>query len=479
MPARSHRHFWPIGTLLSLVACTSLPPQPLAPSAFIMPGAWSRPLAATPSAAGGADRPLFQWWQRFDDPVLDSLIVQALRENTDVRTAQASLRQAQALRDGAAGGLWPVLSAAGSVQRNKDGDAARATSYSIGVDGSWDPDLQGARRSALRLADAGVKAGAASLGVMHGAIAAEVAQNYIQLRGLQERQRIARANLESQLETQQITQWRVQAGLLTSLEGEQATAAAEQGRAQIWPLEASIAATMHALAVLCGSAPAALDTLLGRPAPVPVARTEFALGLPLDTLRQRPDVAAAEHLVDAALARVDQANAARYPHFEFTGSLAARAATLGTIASGALARAVFASVSGPLFDGGAARAQVRAQQAALEQARLAYLAATLGALSEVEDALAALVSEQQRLLNLRSAAAAAANAALIAHQRFSSGLIDFQTVLETQRSLYGLQDAVAASSAGLSTDQVRLYKALGGGWRPPASAASVALTATP
>jgi outer membrane protein TolC len=124
------------------------------------------------------------------------------------------------------------------------------------------------------------------------------------------------------------------------------------------------------------------------------------------------------------------------------------------------------SISGPLFDGGAGRAQVRAQQAALEQSRAVYQATVLTALKDVEDALVALGGNRERLLRLRNAAEAAGNAALIARQRYASGLVDFQTVLETQRSLFNTQDAVASTTTDLSADHVRLYKALGGGWQP-------------
>jgi outer membrane protein, multidrug efflux system len=121
-------------------------------------------------------------------------------------------------------------------------------------------------------------------------------------------------------------------------------------------------------------------------------------------------------------------------------------------------------VSIPLFDGGAARAQVRAQEAALEQARVSYQSVVLTALKDVEDALVALKGDRTRLDHLQGAATAAGNAALLAQQRYASGLIDFQTVLQTQRTLMTAQDSVASTQADISTDHVRLYKALGGGW---------------
>jgi outer membrane protein, multidrug efflux system len=171
------------------------------------------------------------------------------------------------------------------------------------------------------------------------------------------------------------------------------------------------------------------------------------------------------------LSRVAVADAARYPSFRLSGSLGLSALTLGTLTNGAsLLQSVLASVSAPLFDGGASNAQLRAQQAALEQARLSYQATVLTALQEVEDALVALSGDQQRLVNLQAASAAAANAELLARQRYQSGLIDFATVLTTQRTLLSAQDSLASLQASLGTDHVRLYKALGGGWTPDTDA---------
>ena len=144
-----------------------------------------------------------------------------------------------------------------------------------------------------------------------------------------------------------------------------------------------------------------------------------------------------------------------------------------------MANALLASVSVPLFDGGAARAQVRVQQAALEQARLSYEATVLTALKDVEDALISLQGNRERLARLQAAATAAANADLLARQRYTSGLIDFRAVLETQRTLLSTQDSVAATRASLSTDHVRLYKALGGGWTAIPDLPEAALTSAP
>ena len=316
------------------------------------------------------------------------------------------------------------------------------------------------------------QASTASLGDVRVSIAAEVGLNYITLRGTQTRFAIATANLASQEETLQITRWRQDAGLVTALEAEQARASAEQTRAQLPLLRIGIEQSRHAIAVLTGRPPAELQGLLAPSLPVPQAASDLALSIPAETLRQRADVRAAERKVAAALARVGQADAARLPSFALGGSVGLNALTLGTLTNAAsVLTSVLASMAAPLFDGGAARAQVRAQQAAYDQARVAYQAAVLTALKDVEDALIALQGDQLRLASLRNAADAATIASLLARQRYASGLVDFQVVLETQRTQFSTQDSVASAQADVGSDHVRLYKALGGGWRTEATSA--------
>ena len=268
----------------------------------------------------------------------------------------------------------------------------------------------------------------------------------------------------------------MQAGLATSLDVEQARTSAEQTAALLPALQKTVDQTAHALSVLAGQAPAALSAELGAAGPVPAAPESLALAFPAETLRQRADVRAAEFAWSAARARVSQAEAARWPSFSLGGSLGLSSLTLGSLTDGAsLVSSVLGSVTGSLFDGGAARAQVGAQQAALEQSLQDYRSAVLVALRDVEDALVALRSDRERLARLKDAADAATNAAALARQQYASGLVDFQTVLLTQRTQLGAQDDVASASADVSSDHVRLYKALGGGWTPDsASGAPIA-----
>jgi len=447
--------------LLALCGCATVEVPPGA--AVAVPAAWS----GDPSAVRTGGTSLAHWWSRFDDPLLSTLVTDALRANTDVQGAQAALRQARALRDVAAGALWPTLDGAASAQHGNVGGKSTGERFQVGLDASWELDIFGVNRSALAAAAATARASAASLGDVQVSIAAEVALAYIQLRNAQALLAIADDNLASQRETLQITRWRLQAGLTTSLEAEQALTQTELTSALVPAIQTGIAQSRYALAVLTGRPPADLATALAAVGPVPQAAPGLVLSFPAETLRQRPDVRAAEEAMRAAMARVAEANAARAPNFTISGSLGLDALTLAGLTHGAsVVSVLLAAVTLPIFDGGILRAQVRAQQAALDQAGSTYKAAVLTALKDVEDALVALAGDRERLTHLQLAATAAGNAALLARQRYSGGVVDFQTVLDTQRTQLTAQEGLAAGGADLSADHVRLYKALGGGWQP-------------
>jgi outer membrane protein, multidrug efflux system len=458
---------------LTLAGCNTLQ-APITPAldGIEAPQGW---LEAPASAAQREASDLAAWWRRFGDTTLDALIADALAANTDLLQAQANLRQSRALADVQSAQLLPALGGSASAQRSKSGSLPASNNFRAGFDASWELDLFDSKRSAASATTLDAQASAATLGDVQVSVAAEVALAYISMRSSQARAAIAQRNLSSQQETLQITQWRVQAGLATSLEAEQARAAAEQTRAQLPALQKAAAQSRHQLALLTGRAAGALSFDTGTD--IPTAPADLALAFPADTLHQRADVRASQARASAAAQRVVQADAARWPSFSLSGSLGLSALTLsGLTGGGAALNSLLAGVSLPIFDGGAGKAQVTAQQAAFESATADYRAAVLTALKDVEDALVALQSDRERLATLRNAAEAADNAALLASQRYSSGLVDFQTVLETERSQLSAQDSVASADSDVAADHVRLYKALGGGWQPEGTAA-VASTA--
>jgi NodT family efflux transporter outer membrane factor (OMF) lipoprotein len=405
------------------------------------------------------------WWREFNDPLLDQLIKQAMQANPSIASSQAALRQARAVRDVKLATSRPSLTVSGSVQRSTADNTPASISFRSGLDASWELDVFGANRSAVANSEADLAVAKSNLRDVQLSMTAEVALAYIQLRGLQAQLGIAERNLSSQAETLQITQWREQAGLVTSLEVEQAKAAVAQTSAQRPALQSSMAMARHSLAVLTGQSPKTLDATLQMVQAVPKVPLHVANEIAADALRQRADVRAAEERITSALAAVSAAEAARKPSFRLGGSVGLTALTLTGLSNGAaLASQILASVSVPVLDGGGAIAQVRVQQAALAQTRAAYTSTVLAALKEVEDALVALQNDKERFTYLQQAAEAADHAAVLAQNRYSSGLIDFQTVLQTQRTLLSAQDSATSLQADLSSDHVRLIKAMGGGW---------------
>jgi NodT family efflux transporter outer membrane factor (OMF) lipoprotein len=200
---------------------------------------------------------------------------------------------------------------------------------------------------------------------------------------------------------------------------------------------------------------------------LPAVPEQLAVGIPADALRQRPDVRAAERRLAAETARVGVAEAARYPAFNLSGSIGLEALTLGALGnSGAGTSSLFAGITAPVFNAGRLRAQVEIQDAVREQAMVAYEQAVLLALQEVENALVALSRNRERTEALANAAEAARNAAELARQRYGAGLIDFQSVLDSERSVLVLEESLASSRASGVQELIRLYKALGGGWSP-------------
>jgi NodT family efflux transporter outer membrane factor (OMF) lipoprotein len=317
----------------------------------------------------------------------------------------------------------------------------------------------------MEAAQADLETAEADLHDTQVSLAAEVALNYVEARSYQEKLAIAGKNLASQSETHQLADWRAQAGLATALDVEQARSNLEQTRAKIPTLTAGLAESEHRLAVLLGQAPGAAHESLAAPVPVPVVPDSVAAGIPADAVGNRPDVRAAERKLAAETARVGQAMAARYPGFALNASIGLEALSLGALdAGGAVTRSVLASVAGAIFDGGRLRRQVEIQDAVQEQALIAYEAAVLTALEDVENALVSLSENRKRNAALAAAVEAARNAALLARYRYTAGLIDFQTVLDTERTQFTVEESLAGAKADGATALIRLYKALGGGW---------------
>lgn len=437
---------------------------------------YSEPQLAVPagwSAGTGTDAMdavlLARWWHGFGDPVLDRLVADALAANLDLAQARARLREARARRGVAGAALAPSVDASLSGSRSRSsgqsGSGSTRELYSAGFDASWELDVFGGVRRSVEAAQADLEASVESLSDTRVSLAAEVALNYIDLRTAEQRLAIAEESIASRGENHQIIRWRQQAGLVSELDLAQATTDLESTRAVLPPLRTAVIEAKNRLAVLLGRNPGELESLVHADRPIPLAAAEIVAAIPADTLRQRPDVRVAERRLAAQTARLGEAEAARYPSLRLSGSLGLEALELDALADrGANTHSLFGGITAPVFNAGRIAANIEIQDALVEQARLAYRAAVLAALEEVENALTAVANTDARRVKLAEAAAAARTTLAIAEYRYASGLADFLSVLDAQRTQLSLDEQLAGSTGELARAQIRLYKALGGGW---------------
>lgn len=437
----------------------------------------------------GAEVDLARWWTSFDDPVLAQLVDRALAANLDVEVAGARLRQARASLRQAQGSALPSVSASGSASRSVGNDGSTyvdpttgqtisrggdTTVYRAGFDASWEADLFGGIRRSIEAARANAEASEANLHFAQVSVAAEVGLNYLNARLAQAQLDIARRNLASQDETVQIVGWRVQAGLVSSLDLEQAKQLRANTAATIPTLETNYNSALNRIAVLLGEAPGAVNVLMTRPEPVPLPPEAVGAGIPAEIVQRRPDIAAAERTLASETARIGVAEAELYPALRLSGSFSGSDTSLSDLPSAMIGNLV-SSITAPIFNGGQIRAQIEGQRASADAALATYRQTVLTALEEVENALTSLTAAERREREVIAAADAAENAVLLARSQYQAGLIDFQALLESERSLLSSQDSRATARANRATATVQLYKALGGGWQAaptPATALS-------
>ena len=431
-----------------------------------VPAAWD---GSAPRPGEGGEEALAAWWSAFGDPQLTSFVMRAVAGNLDVRTALSRVREARASMRAARAPLRPSVDASASARASGTGGEAglsgTSQQYSLGLDASWELDVFGGIQSGVDAATATADARTADLQDVLVSLVAEVALDYIDVRSTQQRLEIARSNVSLQEQTLDLTQLRQQAGLGTDLEVQQALANVETTRAQIASLEAQLERTVHALSVLVGQAPRALAAELSAPGPIPAAPLTVAVGVPADVIRRRPDVRGAERQLAAQAAQVNVARADLYPTFRLAGSIGLESLSIAKVLlPGASFWSVSPSVNTRLFNRAQLRENLAVQIERQTQAAVTYESRVLGALQDVEDSLTSLVHEDVRRGHLSAAANAAQQAADLSLQLYTAGLRDFRDVLDNQRSLVTLQDSLVTSTATVSTDLVRLYKALGGGW---------------
>ncbi len=415
------------------------------------------------------------WWKAFGDAPLNRLVEAALAGNPSLLVAEARVREARQKRLAAAADWWPQVRGSGGIMRDQQsggsrfggfaGFAAPQTMYDAGLDASWEIDVFGRIRYSVKAAAADAQAAEEARRDVLISLLAEVAANYVDLRGLQQQLIVLEDNIASQQKTVELTKSRVKAGLSPELVVAQAETLLANSRAAAPSVEAAIAEAMHRLATLTGKPPGALIAELSSPKAIPAGAATVPAGLPSELLLRRPDVRRAEREFAAAKARVGAARAERLPRFTISTQAGFESAETGTlIEEKSKEWSVGPRVSIPLFTGGKLKANQRAAEAGRDQAQAAWDQAVLTALEDVESALVVYRKSQERLTALNDAEKASSRALQLAQDLYKNGLGDFLNVLEAQRSVLAAQEQVVGARRSVSLNLVKLYKALGGGW---------------
>lgn len=455
--------------LMSLCGCM-VGPNYIAPQATT-PAKWAgieRTDRSEQSRATSDAPDLISWWRQFSDPVLTTLVEEAVRSNVDIKIAEARLRQARASRGVAFGGLLPSVGASGGYQLvHKAGVSGDQNLFQAGLDAVWELDLFGGQRRNLESADAGIVAASEGIRAAQVSLVAEVALNYIQLRGSQQEIDIAQKNLTSQQRTAAITHKQFDVGFANGLDVANADATVAMTEAQIPVYETAERQAIYALSVLLARPPADLLQQLSSRASLPNVPTQVPVGLPSDLLRRRPDIKVSEAQLHAATAQIGVAVADFFPSFSLTGAVNWNSNLLGTLwNSSSRSFGIGPAVSWPIFQGGAIDSNVHLQEALRDQAYLSYQKTVLAALQDVENALIAFAKEQQHRKALNDAVVANRKAVDLSLRLYTEGQTDFLNVVTAQRSLYATEDALVQSNSNIATDLIALYKALGGGGEP-------------
>lgn len=457
---------------LVLASCAAVGPDYI-PEKLDTPAKWHSEMAGGLSVDQPDPDTLSRWWAVFRDPELSSLVERAVTGNLDLKTARARVREARARRGISRAGLFPAVSATAAAAKMRSsessGTGTESELYSAGFDAGWEIDIFGGVRRSIEAAQADLEASREDLNSVMVSLTAEVALNYVEVRSFQARLTVTRANIGTQQETYDLNRSRYQAGIIGELPLQESLRILESSRSQLPSLETGLAAAKNRLAVLIGAKPGGLGKELAEKKPIPVLPVTVTVGIPAETLRRRPDIRRAERNLAAQTARIGMATADLYPKFRLTGTIGLEAVDSSDfLVGGSRLWRIGPSASWNIFNAGSVRQNIEVQSARQEQALIQYQATVLRALEEVENTLVAYIKEQRRYQSLMRATAAARRAELLARDRYQAGLMDFNNVLDAQRSLLLLQDELARSEGVMSTNLVRLYKALGGGWESAA-----------
>ncbi len=514
-PLRRLGHAMPYAVFALLGGCTVGPD--FKHQAIWSPATWFAGRPAAPARVAPISEPVSEpidpnWWNLFHDAELTSLENRVAAANLNVRLSTIRLAESRSQRQITGADQFPTLQGDASYTRERisqkgvigiigggggggggtptsfgsNGGAASGTTgrsgaipnsvaggtsvppfnlFQGGFDASWELDLWGRVRREIESADASLEASTDARRNSLLSVVAEVARDYVQLRGQQTQLAIARDNIVTEQESVKLSQERFRAGLTTDLDVANAAAQLQTTQATVPQLEQQEAESINALSFLLGETPGALRAELIRPGMVPPVPPRVPVGVPAELARRRPDIRQAEAQLHAATADIGVAVADFYPKVTLDGSIglqALKAKDLGNWA--ARQYGLGPTISLPIFEGGRLRATLALRKVEQQEAALNYQQTVLQAWHDVDNALTAYAAEQRRHDALAEAVTQNQLALKLSRERYTQGVADFLNVLDAERTLLSAQLSLADSSTTVSSNLVQLYKALGGGW---------------
>ncbi len=471
------------GVAFVLTSCAPVGPDFVRPSSPVVQQ-WievNNPSANQVSGLTSRSAPVVKWWETFNDPTLNRLVAEAYAQNLTLQVAGSRVLQARAQLGIAFGELYPQSQvAAGSIQRRRISenlgpiadinriiplDTEFATSQ-VGFDAQWELDVWGAQRRGVQAAKSNLALQVANYDDALVTLTGDVAALYINIRALQESLVVALENIALQQESADLAELRFNNGVTTELDVQESKALLNNTQALVPALESDLLQAKNALAVLLGTTPSRMNSLMRGSGRIPSSRSNVAVGVPAELLRRRPDVRAAELAAARQSAEVGIAMVDLYPQFVLSGTIGLQASS---------GRELFSSDSGTglasagvvwnVLNYGRVKNNVRAQDAAYQGLIANYQNTVLTAYSEVESAMGAYAQARKQVAFYQQSVDASRKAADIAVSQYTDGIADYSRVLNTQTALLRSQANLIEARQQVSSNLVAVYKGLGGGWQ--------------
>lgn len=415
-------------------------------------------------------QPLEQkWWLRFNDATLNALVDEVLQANYDLKQAAYRVEQAKAAMRVAQGGFYPTINVTAGYDYNKNITVPGATSHigSLGVDAKWEIDIIGSVRNRAKAQKAAYLATQEEYNAVMTALVAQTVQTYVQLRTSQWRLQVIENNLKSQKEAMEITEARFNTGLASALDVAQAKSIYYATESQVPTMETHISEYINQMGILLGKVPWSVKEQLALPAGMTELTPTMlvSVGIPAQVLRQRPDVRAAEKNIDAKAALVGAHVADWLPRFFVTGKFGYASQDFQNLFSGNnMYWQVAPTMQWTIFSGTTLTGNIQQAKAQVEEAVNEYNNTVLTALQEVDDAMTHYRHASTAVVATQKAFEQAQLTNQLALDLYKKGLIEFQNVLDAQRSLLQYEDNLVAAKSSVSLSLVQLYRALGGEW---------------